>query len=93
MTDLQMLLGTWESLGILVHRHEIDFEIVNDFYSGSIVPSWRKLEHFVEELRAETNRETRWEWFQWLAERIIERESSEPSVPAQVAQRAGKARP
>jgi hypothetical protein len=82
LTTLQALLGTWEALGILVFRREVDLELVDDFYSGSIVHSWKKLGRLVEELRVETGRETRWEWFQWLAERMLERESATPAVPA-----------
>jgi hypothetical protein len=34
------------------------------------------------EERAARGRETLLEWFQWLAERMIERESKQPVVPA-----------
>ena len=85
--NLQVLLGTWESLGILVFRGEATLDIVDDFYSGSIVHSWRKLQTLVESVRADTGRETRWEWFQWLAERMLEREAASPPVPAYVQYR------
>ena len=85
--NLQVLLGTWESLGILVFRGETTLDIVDDFYSGSIVHSWRKLRTLVEGVRVDTGRDTRWEWFQWLAERMLERESASPPVPAYVQYR------
>jgi len=80
------LLGVWESLGILVCQREVSIDVVDDFYSGTIRQSWRKLGRYVEELRRETGRDTRWEWFQWLAERMAEREATAPPVPAYVSQ-------
>ena len=88
--DLQILLGTWESLGILVFHGEVGLDLVDDFYSGSIVHSWLKLKRYVEELRERTARETRWEWFQWLAEQMIGRESRSKPVPAHVQYRNWK---
>ncbi len=85
--DLNGLLATWESLGILVFHGEVGLDLVDDFFSGSIVHSWRKLGPFVEGLRTEIRRDTRWEWFQWLAERMIERESNAAPVPAHVQHR------
>jgi hypothetical protein len=85
--SVQILLGTWESLGILVFRREVGLDLVDDFYSGTILHSWNKLRRFVEEVRAETGRETRWEWFQWLSERMIERESTKSPIPAHVQHR------
>jgi hypothetical protein len=86
--DQVFLLGlTWESLGVLVFRGEINLQLIDDFFSGAIVVSWRKLHAFVEEDRDELERETVWEWFQWLAERVIEREHSAHPVPAHHAHR------
>ncbi len=82
MIDLQLPLATWESLGIMVFHGEVDLALVDDFYSGSIVHSWAKLRRLVEEVRAESSRQTRWEWFQWLAPRMLERESRRAPVPA-----------
>ncbi|MFW6192338.1 MAG: DUF4760 domain-containing protein [Gemmatimonadota bacterium] len=79
---VQSLLGTWESLGILVFHGEVDLTLVDDFYSGPIVQSWHKLRGLVEDVRRRTDRETRWEWFQWLAERMIELEEDTPPIPA-----------
>lgn len=82
--DIQLLLGAWESLGILVFHGEIPLDLVDDFYSGPIVQSWNKLGRMVEDIRSETGRSTRWEYFQWLSQRMIERESTTPPVPAYV---------
>lgn len=61
--------------------------MVDDFYSGALQESWRKRQRYVEELREATARPTRWERFQWLAERMPERESDGPPVPAYVQHR------
>ncbi|MGQ0560861.1 MAG: DUF4760 domain-containing protein [Gemmatimonadota bacterium] len=84
--DDVFLVGlTWESLGVLVFRREVSLELVDDFFSGSIAISWRKLKTFIEEDRRKIQRETAWEWFQWLAERMIERENKISPVPAHIA--------
>jgi hypothetical protein len=79
------LMTTWESIGILVHRGEISLALVDDFFSGPIRISWQKLQSYVHEERREQNRGTIEEWFEWLNDRMAERESNTPPVPAHVA--------
>ena len=67
---------TWESIGILLFRRELTLDLVDDFFSGPILLSWRKLKTYSEEWRQILNRETGSEWFHWLAERMMERERS-----------------
>jgi hypothetical protein len=78
------LTTTWESLGVLVHRDEISMDLLDDFFSGPIIVSWRKLQGYFLGERDETGRETIGEWFQWLAERFAEREGTTPPVPAHI---------
>jgi hypothetical protein len=78
---------TWESLGVLVFHREVTLDLVDDFFSGPIVLSWQKLKVYLEEWRRTLKRETGSEWFQWLAERMMEREKLSPPVPAYVAHR------
>jgi len=86
--DEVFLVGlTWESLGVLVFRREIAMELIDDFFSGAITVSWRKLRAFVEEDRHDLDRATVWEWFQWLADRVAERERALVPVPAHLANR------
>jgi hypothetical protein len=82
MPYVYSLMISWESLGVLVYRRQLDIQLVDDFVSGSILLSWRKLERYVREERVARDRETLLEWFQWLAERMIERETKTPVVPA-----------
>lgn len=79
------VMSTWEAMGVLVHRREVTLDLVEAFYAGAILVSWRKLGRVVEEGREAVGRETYFEWFQWLVERIQERESQEPPEPAHVA--------
>jgi hypothetical protein len=78
---------TWESLGVMLFRGEVTIDLIDDFFSGPILISWRKLNVFVEEDRRALDRNTVFEWFQWLAERMTEREKSIPAVPAHIAHR------
>ena len=87
---IYMVIGTWERLGILVYRREIDLELVDDAYSGPVIQSWLKLEGYIQEFRAYVQRDTAFEWFQWLAERMLERESGAQAVPAYIAHRDWK---
>lgn len=82
---IYLVLGTWERLGILVHRKEIPIDLVDDAFSGPIIQSWIKLGNFVETFRSRVKRETAFEWFQWLAERMLEREKHGSAIPAYIA--------
>jgi hypothetical protein len=70
-----------------VYRGEVDLQLIDDFFSGPIRISWHRLEGHVRGERAETGRETINEWFQWLNDRLAERESTERPVPAHIAHR------
>lgn len=89
---LYILLGTWERLGILVFRDEIPMDYVDDAFSGPIILSWKNLQKFVMQFRKEVGRDTGFEWFQWLAERMMEREGRASAIPAYVAHKNWKAK-
>jgi hypothetical protein len=82
---IYLVMSTWESIGILVFHHEFTMDMVDDAYSGPIVVSWQKLELYVTEMRKEHQRETMFEWFQWLADRMRDREQTRSPVPAHIA--------
>jgi hypothetical protein len=87
---IYLVLGTWERLGILVFRNEIAIDLVDDAFSGPIIQSWVKLGRFVRNFRERVQRETGFEWFQWLAERMMEREKHGSAVPAYIAHKNWK---
>ena len=81
---LYVLLGTWERLGILVYHNEIPLNLVDQAFSGPILISWQKLEAFIMQFRSDVKRESGFEWFQWLAERINGREQMVSATPAYI---------
>jgi hypothetical protein len=82
LTCLLVLMGTFESLGILVFRRDIDIALVEDFFSGVLVLSRKKLQRYVEEVRRSSGRETYYEWYQWLSEQVERRENLLPAEPS-----------
>ena len=85
--DVYLVMSTWERIGILVFHHEVTLDLIDDSYSGTITLSWNKLAGYVNGMREEFQRETIFEWFQWLAERMREREETSSPVPAHIAHR------
>src|SRR5438045_5616758 len=74
------LTATWETIGVLLYHGEFSINVIDDFFSGPILISWRKLLPYTTDLRQRYQRETRSEWFQWLAERMKEREAKTAAV-------------
>lgn len=87
MDGVYALTTTWESLGILVFRGQLDLDLVDDFFSGPIRISWAKLRPYFQAEREEQGRETIGEWFQWLAEQMEKREALAAPTPAQIEHR------
>lgn len=87
---IYVVIGTWERLGILVQRGEISIELVDDAFSGPIIQSWQKLGKYIHGFRTDLQRDTAFEWFQWLAERMMERETRGSAIPAYVAHKNWK---
>ena len=85
LVHVLVILGTFESLGILVFRREIDIQLVEDFFSGVIILSGKKLGRYLDEVREASNRQTYYEWFQWLYQQLERREMKTPPVPSYVA--------
>jgi hypothetical protein len=81
---LYSYFGTWESLGIMVHRGHISLDLVCDFFSHPILSAWGMAERLVVDFREAAGRDTPWEWFQWLAERVELVESKKTPIPAYI---------
>jgi len=90
LTNVLVMFGTFESLGILIYRREIGISLVEDYCGGAIVVAGRRFKRYLTEMQASSGRATYYEWFQWLYERFEERESAKTAVPAFVAHRAWK---
>lgn len=84
LEDVYYMIQSMEGLGTLVMKREFPLQMVEDFFSGLILISWKKLKIFVEDERKEMGRETIAEWYQWLAERIQEREQKKAPIPGYI---------
>ncbi len=69
---IMVVVLTFESIGVMVFRGIVPLEMVNELLGGVCVESWKRLKNYTEEARAERDRKTMSEWFQWLAERLEE---------------------
>lgn len=76
--------GVMESLGFLVFNREIDIRIVDQTLGGPVILTWRRLRQYADDVRREMDRETMYEWYQWLAERLETLEREEGRTPAHV---------
>jgi hypothetical protein len=65
---------TMETMGVLVYRRIVPLAILDELMGDAILLLWRKLQPWVQQLRIEQKRNSAYEWFQWLAERLAERE-------------------
>jgi hypothetical protein len=87
-----ILANTFERIGWLVYHREIPIELVEDALTGPVLVSWKKLDSAVADMRGVEGRDGKaLEWFQWLAERVGERMSAHPAVPAYIAHAEWKA--
>ncbi len=84
LEDVYYMIQAMEGLGTLVMKREFPLQMVEDFFSGLILISWHKLKRFIEDERASMGRDTIAEWFQWMAERIQERESDKLAIPGYI---------
>ena len=62
MDLLYFILTTFENIGILVYRRELDLDLVDDYLSGFIVITWRKTSPHIRAVRLEQGRDTFAEW-------------------------------
>lgn len=81
------VMQTFEVVGVLVHQGDLDLRTADEFLGGGIVGAWRRLEPFIVQYRAGTGDAHAQEWFQWLAERLIEHRGYESDAPAYEAYR------
>jgi hypothetical protein len=79
------LLIAFESLGVLVHREEVDIELVRQLSGGPVTRTWRVLQPWAERQRMQLGWTRLCEWYQWLAEQLEEREGQAKGAPAHQA--------
>jgi hypothetical protein len=80
------LATNFETVGLMVFRDLVDFSIVRDLVGDAVIQIWRKLDRWVQDLRDEQDRDTVFDWFEWLAHKLDE-EHVERAHHAMFAQR------
>ena len=79
------VLTTWESVGVLIHRGDMDFHALYDLFSGVIIKTYEMFSFYFEPIREQEN-DKDMEWFIWLADRVIEYENEgSGTAPAHIA--------
>ena len=79
---IMVVVLTFESIGVMVFRNIVPLEMVNELLGGVCVESWTRLNQYMQDSRAESNRKTIGEWCQWLAERLDEHHKRYGRPPA-----------
>ncbi len=75
-----LVTTTFEAMGLLVFRRIAPFSLVEELAGGMTVVMWRKISAWLETVREEQSQPSWAEWFQWLAERLVELEvESDPA--------------
>lgn len=64
------LATNFETVGLMVYRELVEFEIVRDLIGDAVVTIWRKLKRWTLEQRELQARETVFDWFEWLARQL-----------------------
>jgi hypothetical protein len=76
------IVAIYETIGFLVYREIAPFHLVQELTGGTVVVMWRKLMAWAIEMRDERKHDRFAEWFQWLAERLVEHEKAISDGPA-----------
>ena len=69
------VLTTWESIGVLIHRGDMDFHAFYDLFSGVFKKTIDAFSFYLDPIRDDpTNKDL--EWLIWLSDRVSEYEDS-----------------
>ena len=80
------LAAKYETLGYLVYRGIMPIELVEELVGGVGVNIWARIRPWALAVREEQGQPLLLEWFQWLSERLEERERP-AAVPAYISHR------
>ena len=64
----------FESIGLLVFKGVVPLDAMEDLVGGVALSLWKILEKWVEETRVERSHPSFMEWYQWLVDRLNERD-------------------
>ena len=63
------------SVGVLIHRGDMDFHVFYDLFSGVLLKTYESFSFYLDPIRDDpTNKDL--EWLIWLVDRVIEYEDS-----------------
>jgi len=82
-----LISTTMESIGVMTYRRIVPFIVVKNLIGGSAPVLWNKLAPWIDQLREELGAPAQFEWFQWLAERL-EQDQSTDAEPAYIAHKS-----
>src|SRR5260370_35200062 len=74
--------ATWEPIGVLLFHGELSIDIIDDFFSGPILISWRKLLPYTIDVRRQYQRTTCPDSFHWLPQTHTQPTSTTAPPPA-----------
>lgn len=78
-----LISATMENIGVMTFQRIVPFTVVNNLMGESTPIMWRKLQHWAKTVREEQGSPGAFEWFQWLAERLVQYQPYSPD-PAHV---------
>ncbi|MHB1195000.1 MAG: DUF4760 domain-containing protein [Longimicrobiales bacterium] len=90
VTGMMLVTQTFETIGIMVYRGDIELATVDDFLGTGVMDCWRKLQPMTVQYRLDSHAPSIAEWFQWLAERLQEYRTGDTPAPAYEAYRYWK---
>lgn len=79
---MSQIAMTFEGLGVMVYRGDVNIEWVDEMFRFMILTSWDKFEPLTLRDRADLGYANYMEWHQWLAERLEQRSDGAEPVPA-----------
>lgn len=78
-----LISTTMENIGVMVYHRIVPSVVVKNLVGTSTVILWRKLEHWIMDLRVELDNPAAFEWFEWLAH-VLDEMVDENMPPAYV---------
>jgi hypothetical protein len=76
-----LISTTMENIGVMVFHRIVPSVVVKNLVGTSAIVLWRKLGHWIADLRVELDNPAAFEWFEWLAG-ILEKMDDESMPPA-----------
>ena len=83
-----MISTTYETIGYMAYLGLASFRTVQELTGGVGLVMWRKLERWMDDVRAEQSQPSWSEWFHWLADQL-ERESEQKEASPAYVKHAG----